>query len=353
MRPIVSHLPHCVAALALLSCPCLGDDGIVAVTVPSHDVTLSFVQPGRVVKVSVEPGDAVASGDALVHQDDQREVVEIKTQEAEVRKQEAEIRKQEAEIKKQRVESEKLKAQAEDTIRVDAARARRDQSRVDLAKLKEAAERGAATAKELQHAELDVRIAELSLALAEFERGQAGYAHRQAQVAIKQAQATVEMAAVGVEQVKLAVEQAKLQRERRRLTSPVDGIVEEVLVEKGEAVNALDPVLRIVRIDPLWIDVPVPLSRAGELARGGEVEVRLGLGESSPRRTGRIIHVGAVADAASETLAVRVAVSNPDRRPAGEAVRVRFPREETKDGPDAPATEAAERPSPENDSDEE
>ena len=41
--------------------------------------------------------------------------------------------------------------------------------------------------------------------------------------------------------------------------------------------------------------------------------------------SGRVVHVGAVADAASATLKVRIEVPNMEKRPAGEHVQVMCP----------------------------
>ena len=46
------------------------DSGIEAITNPSADVTLSFVQPGRIATVHLQEGDTVKAGQVLVKQDD-------------------------------------------------------------------------------------------------------------------------------------------------------------------------------------------------------------------------------------------------------------------------------------------
>ena len=101
-------------------------------------------------------------------------------------------------------------------------------------------------------------------------------------------------------------------------------MIEEIHVETGESVNALDDVARIVRIDPLWIDVPVPLDKAITLTRGKNAKVKF----PNPNNTfieGKITHVAAVADAASGTLRIRIEVPNKSKHPAGEHVEVSFP----------------------------
>ena len=155
----------------------------------------------------------------------------------------------------------------------------------------------AATPLEVQHAELEVKIAELSVELARFEQAQAARKYREQQIRV----------------------------DRMRLTSPIDGRIERVHVEVGESVNALGDVMRVVRIDPLWIDVPVPLGETSGLRRGVAARVQF-LGADEVTAEGHITFVGVVADAASVTLRVRVAVPNDAGRPAGERVLVAFPQ---------------------------
>ena len=111
-----------------------------------------------------------------------------------------------------------------------------------------------------------------------------------------------------------------------RLVSPIAGRVEKVAVEIGEAVERLGPVIHLVKIDPLWIDVPVPLGQAERLTAGQRVSVSFPDDPSDASATGRITHISAVADAGSDTLRVRIEVPNPHGRPAGEQITVGFPK---------------------------
>ena len=119
-------------------------NGIEAITSPSADVTLSFVQPGRIVQIVPKEGSTVTVGQVLVRQDDAYEQVRL----------------------------EMLKARSENTSQLKASRATLDQTRLDLEKLEWALDRGASTAQEVAHASLDVKIAELGLEIAEFEQQQ-------------------------------------------------------------------------------------------------------------------------------------------------------------------------------------
>jgi len=243
-----------------------------AISRPSKDVTLSFTRPGRIAKMLVCAGEKVTADQPLAQLDDSVE----------------------------RAGLARLKAQAEDNIHIEAARAELDQKKVDLAKIESAwdtdPERRAVTEFERDHARLDVEIARLSLELAEFK-------HRQYQ-------REYEEAALNVKQMALA--------------SPLDGTVEVLFVEEGESVDALQKVIHVVDVDPLWIDVPVSMDFARTLAVGDAAEVRFGE-EQAGSLAGEVIHVASVGDAASNTLRVRVELPNPTARPAGQRVVVSFP----------------------------
>lgn len=252
--------------------------GVRAVTRPSADVAMSFVQPGRIAGVYFKEGDAIKAGQVLVQQDDAAEQVLLA----------------------------QLKAQSEDTTQIRAGDASLAQRRVDLQKLEKAAAGNAATALEVEHARLDVTIAELSLDLAKFEHEQAGRKYQE----------------------------QKIRVEHMQIKSPIDGSVEKIDVEVGESVNTTTTeVIRVVQIDPLWIEAPVPLAQATDLKVGKTAQVAFGPSDQPTKAEqaavrggtqGRVIFVAAVADAASGTLCVRIEVPNKAKRPAGEQVLVTF-----------------------------
>ena len=256
-----------VGLLRASSAPIAG--GIRAVTRPSADITLSFVQPGRIALLPFKEGDAVRMDQILIRQDDTAEQILLA----------------------------QLRAQAEDTTKIRAAEASLAQKKVDLVKLEKAAANNAATTLEVEHARLDVTIAGLSHQLAAFEHEQAIRKHQEQEVRVRNMQ----------------------------LRSPIDGRIEKIDVEVGESVNALTDVVRVVKTDPLWIDAPVPLPEAIGLKAGIAARIQAaGPGPNVDIGQGRVVFVGAVADAASGTLRVRIEVPNPSNRPAGEHVVVGF-----------------------------
>lgn len=243
------------------------EPGITAITAPSADRMLSFVQPGRIAEVNVKEGESVKAEQILVKQDDTVE----------------------------RARLAQLEADSQNTLKVEASEASLAQKQVDLKKLEKAAALNAATPLEVEHAKLDVKVADLSVKLAAFE----------------------------LEQAQRKYDEAKKQIDNMSLKSPIDGIIEKIEVETGESVNALEDVIRVVQINPLWIDTPVPLEKTRDLRYGDKTKV-IFPGPKEISVAGTIVFIGAVADAASDTLRVRIQVPNRSLRPAGEHVRIIF-----------------------------
>jgi len=242
--------------------------GIRAITQPSADVILSFVQPGRIMEVRFKDGAQVKAGDLVVRLDDRAEQVQLA----------------------------QLLAQSLDRTQIMASDVSLAQKRVDLQKLEKAANRRAATELEVEHARLAVKVAELSKVLAEFEHEQNGRKY----------------------------EEAMLRAENMRLKTPISGTVEKISMETGESVNVLEEVVRVVQTDPLWIDASLPIIRAAALKPGATVKVAFPEPHAGTTE-GTVTYMATVADAGSGTLKVRIEVPNKARRPAGEHVQVFCP----------------------------
>jgi multidrug efflux pump subunit AcrA (membrane-fusion protein) len=233
--------------------------------------------PVRVAKVFVKDGDTVKPGQPLVQLDDKAE----------------------------RIQMEQLKAQAEDETHVEAAEAQLAQKKVDLTGIEDARRKNAATELELQHSRLEVTISDLSLKLAKFE-------HSQNMLKYKQA-------AAQVSRLLLSVPTSEKDK-------PTDTFkVFKVFVDRGESVDRLKEVIRIIKIDPLQIDVPVPETVVESLKLKVKQNASVIFPNSKgPAAKGTIIYVADEIDAASGTQTVRVEIPNPSGRPAGKKVSVRF-----------------------------
>lgn len=200
-------------------------------------------------------------------------------------------------------------------------------------------------------APIDAAVASLDLAEIRLRDGeqafkdtamtQAEVDERRAQVANSKAQLDNAKAQVAEEQARLV--QLERQLERYRLEAPFDGVVELVAAEVGQTFEQAQPMVRVVSVDPVWIDVPASTEETLTLGlkAGDKAWVLLDVPHDPSRPRGEVIEgkvldVSRVVDA-SGSRRVRVEAPNARQWPAGIRARVRFT---------APATETrvAERP---------
>ena len=273
-------MPQLVRIIIVAAAILLGELGASAqtiepITMPSQDVILSFVMPGRIDSIPVKQGDRVKTGDLLIKLDDAAE----------------------------QASAEQLKRQAEDTIKIRYAEAQFDLKKVMLEKMEAAQQKSVATEIEVAQARLEAKSADLSLELARFEKTQAELKYKEVIATLK----------------------------RMSLLSPFDGLVERIYEQPGVSADRDVKIMRVVKIDPLYIDAPVSRQQSSRLRL--EQAVKVGFHDDSAQQTGKIIFIASVADAGSDTVTVRVELPNPSLRRAGERVSIDF-------GPEGVATTA-------------
>ena len=140
----------------------------------------------------------------------------------------------------------------------------------------------------------------------------------------KMSEQQLKEAELNLEVARLDVTRAQEVVRQRALLSPVTGVVMERLLVPGEYRNEQSPILTLAQIDPLRVEVIVPVThygriRIGSVARvqpeqpiGGEYEAKVSV-------------VDRVLDASSGTFGVRLALPNPDLAlPAGIRCRTVF-----------------------------
>jgi RND family efflux transporter MFP subunit len=101
----------------------------------------------------------------------------------------------------------------------------------------------------------------------------------------------------------------------RTIRSPIDGVVAEVDVSPGEYVSDGE-IMQLAQLHPLNVEVVVPVSAHGRIARGMQATVRPEFPFEGDR-TATVIIVDRVVDAASGTLGVRLELPNPKRELPG------------------------------------
>lgn len=169
--------------------------------------------------------------------------------------------------------------------------------RREMGRLEELRAREMASEKDYDQAEIERRLAALQIERAELEHALADVEHRRARALL----------------------------ERRQVRSPVDGVVVEVTMSPGEFAYEQAPVMTVAQIDPLNVEVYVPVRRYGTITTGmtGHVRPEEPIGGTY---AAEVTVVDRVFDAASGTFGVRLELPNPDYQlPAGVRCRVAFP----------------------------
>jgi RND family efflux transporter MFP subunit len=245
-------------------------EGDKAVTRPSRDSVMGFSFPTQIEEVAVRGGQAVKAGDLLVRAKDASVVAEV----------------------------ELYKLQSENKPAIDHAQAGIDQAQIEFDSQVNAKKSNAATQIEYDRAKntLDTKKIELD-----------------------QAQYTLDLYKA---QWKVKVEEL----DKYRLKAPFDGRVDQVMVDVGQAMKESESAIRVVKLDPLWIEVPAPvdLTLSAALKEGDAAWVLMDLPGEPKVYPGRVIELVSVADSASATRRVRVELRNPQEWPAGLATYVRF-----------------------------
>ncbi len=111
---------------------------------------------------------------------------------------------------------------------------------------------------------------------------------------------------------------------QRRILSPLDGVVVERHLGAGEYLHDQAQLLTVAQIDPLHVEVYLPVAFFGQVRPGDSAAVM----PESPvggRHVARVSVVDRVVDAASGTFGIRLLLPNPELAlPAGLRCRIRF-----------------------------
>lgn len=182
-------------------------------------------------------------------------------------------------------------------------------------------------------AEAEVRGAEAAAELArrKFERArelvkqnfisEQGLDQAEAEARVADERAAQAREARKVAERELQVSAAQLGQ--RVIRSPFDGIVIERYHTQGERIER-EPVAKVVKVDPLRVEVIVPAAQFGSLKVGQYAQVTPQLPQFGVQM-GTITLVDRVIDAASNSFRVRLAIPNPAHRvPAGQRCKVDF-----------------------------
>ena len=137
------------------------------------------------------------------------------------------------------------------------------------------------------------------------------------EVAVEQARSEAEVAHRRVDAVREQqraaasdTETARSQFAQRELAATIDGVVVERYLHPGERVDD-KPILRLARLDPLRVELVLPLSDLGRLKAGDTVHLKPDY-PGAPRKAATVERVDKIVDAASRTFRARLNLPNPD-----------------------------------------
>jgi RND family efflux transporter MFP subunit len=181
-------------------------------------------------------------------------------------------------------------------------------------------------------AEVEAREAQLTLAKRQLQRSQELY-QRQVESA-QHLDETQAQAEVSERELRLAIQaheatRLELQRSiallhQREIRSPIDGLVTEQVMSAGEYVHQEAVIVRITKLDPLYVEAFLPARLYPAVHLGMEAMVAPADPIGGEIRA-RVTVVDQVFDAASGTFGVRLEVPNPDGRlPGGQRCKVNF-----------------------------
>lgn len=123
---------------------------------------------------------------------------------------------------------------------------------------------------------------------------------------------------------KLELNQATAVVNRLTIRSPLTGVVVDRYLSPGEYVED-QPIMQLAQIDPLYVEVILPVSKLGSVKEGMQATIRPEMPVGGDY-TARVKIVDKVVDAASGTFGVRLELPNPGYKlPAGLKCKVVFP----------------------------
>ncbi len=125
--------------------------------------------------------------------------------------------------------------------------------------------------------------------------------YRQAKTEVAQYRQALALIGVDDKALKTLAKQRRLSGSLT-IRSPLDGVVLAQLATPGQRLDPLDPIYRIGQLEPLWLEIQVPLENLGDTAVGSRVRVK------SPAVTGEVITIGRMVHGVDQGVLVRAEV---------------------------------------------
>lgn len=198
-----------------------------------------------------------------------------------------------------------------------------EQAEFEMAKIK-ASNGGPVDAARAQN-DLASAVAERYLKLkAANASGIAGSQIQEAQAQARVTESQLRNAEKELEAAKLEADRSEALLERRKVRSPIDGIVVDRLMNAGEHSYEQSNILTLAQIDPLEVVAYLPIEYYNQVEIGAPATVSLAAPFTSDRPAD-ISFIDKVLDTGSGTFGVKLKMANPDWSiPSGVRCTIRF-----------------------------
>ncbi len=304
--------------------------------VESGDATILRSQAeGVIEELLVIAGDKIARGDVIAILDDMDQRLALAEAEAELQEAKADLIGAQAElteIKAELAEADSNLAELKQGSRrsvieqrraaVEAAKAQEAAARDNLTRIQNLAQEGAVAERLLVEAQtgIDGMRSDRLAAEANLEDAQAGprrdeLAAEAAKVTAGQAAVAAQEAAISAQEATVAaqeavMEQAVLALQRNKIIATAPGIVNDMLVNRGDYVRSADSILELVDNSVVDILLELPEARASQIQPGQPVVLSSRALPGLPIETA-IDSLTPIASATSRSRAARIRLSNP------------------------------------------
>lgn len=256
---------------------------------PAKTVKLSFKTPGVITQANFEEGEFVNSGQFMASIDTKEYNLQVQASSSDY-------------------ESSRMQIESEIPARINQAKAQLDLTKVTYDRVTSLYEAGGATKAQLDEITAK-KIADENT--------------------YKLALESESIAKSKLEKAKAGLELSQTKLSDTTISSPIDGIVMKKLVQEGEIIGQGYPVVAIGEVKQVDAEIGVSDHDIKDVEIGQKVQVYLyGLNKVFP---GVINEIGATADPATRTFAVKVKIQNPDFEiKPGMVAKVKIPLSTTK-----------------------
>lgn len=282
--------------------------------------------PGKVESVSVKVGDTVNTGKTLFTLD--KTDLQNRVEQAKAGLDTASVGVEQAQIginsSNKGIETAKAGLESAKSA-YDTAKASYElnyekiqNAKTNFERIKVLYEQGIVSKAEYDQAQLAASDSSIEVFKAQLSQAQAGY--NQAQKSFEQTSASSQNSSVAVKQAQAGQNQAQVGYNQAvkavgdmTVTSPINGIISSVNIEKGEMASNAQPAVTIVNIDKVYIEVNVTENLVNKIKKGNEVDVDMdSVGAKEVK--GKIYTISPAADSRTNLYSVKIELSNKDHK---------------------------------------